>query len=603
MPKVCPDKLKVALYEACERVTESLVEKAEKSPSYLLDKIPQGRAVEPSDNSDVLIYGTARQASAAYRDANFRPRTDLVEGAMTGRDNATERSAEYTVDINDIDDGACNTGRCTFNFSQGFRRRNSRDREFELESEIICAKDLERFPRETAMEYLTNFMTSFKEYTYQVWEDEIMNMAIASSEANGSVLSSDNLHLSTAGWVAPPVYRMSIHYLREYRQYLITQNAIPEDAMLEIEVPSQDWIDMVREDQIRRGGGAGSLNININVDLMDDSEGRMRGRKMHVYDGIKAYFNEKPIRGFFKQTGVSGGQPRFNFVRVYCWTNVAGEEGGLVQRPNQDYNKSEIVVNGATYPMVNLIPVINRKSFSRHSLGGSYRPSGSGKTGTNSIPHDFSVHLLDGAFIPCNDFNDKFKLVGRNRYRFRSVYPEYSGFLAYRHTRPCGYVLDVCTPDIMANPDSLASGMNLAACSEPYCECDDITPVDGLIRLEPCGTVNTVFTGESHTVTFNVYRDNGSDSAVGVTYTFAAGTGTEGTHWSGTDGTLSWADGENDVKTVTATVLAGSGYEDDTVTFTLTLSSATGGATLGCAVATVVIDDASPTVEEGSYEA
>jgi len=93
------------------------------------------------------------------------------------------------------------------------------------------------------------------------------------------------------------------------------------------------------------------------------------------------------------------------------------------------------------------------------------------------------------------------------------------------------------------------------------------------------------------TVTITATRTGGSSGAVGVSYATSNGTALAGSDYVAANGTLSWADGEAASKTFSVSIL------DDTIaegneTFTVTLSSPTGGSTLGSpSVATVTIVD------------
>ena len=104
-------------------------------------------------------------------------------------------------------------------------------------------------------------------------------------------------------------------------------------------------------------------------------------------------------------------------------------------------------------------------------------------------------------------------------------------------------------------------------------------------------------------VTLTVTRTNGSSSAVGVSFATANGSATAGSDYTNTSGTLSWANGDTAGKTITVPILDDSVFEGDE-TFTVALSSVSGGAALGTnATATVTIVDNDPplTVIGGTY--
>ncbi|GDY21177.1 hypothetical protein LBMAG56_25230 [Verrucomicrobiota bacterium] len=113
---------------------------------------------------------------------------------------------------------------------------------------------------------------------------------------------------------------------------------------------------------------------------------------------------------------------------------------------------------------------------------------------------------------------------------------------------------------------------------------------------QPAGTlqftVGTANVGESAgSVLLNVSRTGGTNGAVGVSYATANGTATAGSDYTATSGTLAWAAGDAANKTITVPILNDTTTESSE-TFTVLLSTPTGGATLGTpSTATVTITD------------
>ena len=94
---------------------------------------------------------------------------------------------------------------------------------------------------------------------------------------------------------------------------------------------------------------------------------------------------------------------------------------------------------------------------------------------------------------------------------------------------------------------------------------------------------------DAGTVTLTVQRTGGSSGAVGVSYATADGTAAAGVNYTASSGTLSWADGNADNKTITVSVTDADVIGSET--FTVTLSSVTGGAVLGATyISTVTIN-------------
>lgn len=108
----------------------------------------------------------------------------------------------------------------------------------------------------------------------------------------------------------------------------------------------------------------------------------------------------------------------------------------------------------------------------------------------------------------------------------------------------------------------------------------------GTLKLAPTA-VNVV---EGNSVNLQVLRINGDDGPVSVSYSVAAGTA-QASDFTPASGTLSWADNDDDPKTITVQT------KEDTVaegneTVRVTLSNPTGGAVLDAASkATVTIQD------------
>lgn len=93
--------------------------------------------------------------------------------------------------------------------------------------------------------------------------------------------------------------------------------------------------------------------------------------------------------------------------------------------------------------------------------------------------------------------------------------------------------------------------------------------------------------------TIIVTRTDGSNGAIGISYTTSSGTAIAGSDYTATSGTLSWANGDTSNKTFNIPIIDDAIYEGNE-TVNLTLSNPTGGASLGSpstAVLTILDND------------
>ena len=605
MPSCNPDKIKSALFEEADIVTDIVREKIVKSDRMALRMIPDGGVVERHDNNDTIIYGEARQASRAYQTLDHSVKA-LVSGEMRGR-KENGASGLFTTDINDIADNACH-GQCEIDFAQGFRRRGTVDYGLDVTTPVKCARELDRLGKDHIRGYFTGFKNQFSMWGLDNFSDNLLNLVIQNSESNASVLGANQFNVTTGGWQAPPTKRISIHFLQDYKDHIKAEMKgrgmeAGENYKLEVEMPMDDWIDAVKADQIARN----PTGTAYNTEVFKDDEGPMRGRQFSDYGGIRCYFTDEPIRGYFVQTAIASGNPVYNFVRVYPWLNKQDEEGGIVTGVNHQYRQDQITVDGVTYDMCTLLPHIDPRSFKRYGLMKPLKPMGGANEGVN-----YQVKVIDGAHLGCNDFDDKFKLVARHEFRFKSIYPEFSGFIAYRHGRRQGYAIAVTPRNYEAGPDTPANVERFDACHDDTgcqtAECAQCGKVPGdegacvepsstsaVLNLEPCGAIDAIFLGDAFNIVLRVTRTGDTSSAASVAYATANGTATAGSDYTATSGTLTWEAGDDAPKEITVPVLAtfAEAVADTPDTFTVTISAPVGDTLGTCTVATVSVSDLS----------
>jgi hypothetical protein len=217
--------------------------------------------------------------------------------------------------------------------------------------------------------------------------------------------------------------------------------------------------------------------------------------------------------------------------------------------------------------------------------------------------------VIDGARLGCNDFDDKFKFAARHEFRFKAIYPEFSGYIAYLHGRRTGYVLPVTRRDYTGGPDTFAGpevyrqhsadDCQIAGCAQ----CDKVALKDGtcvtednvplaLLGLSPAGAADTTFLGEAYTLRIAVNRIDGFAGACSVTWTTAHVTTNDSDFLDGS-GTLEWEAGDVDPKYIEIDILDTAAAATPQ-TFRVTLTSPV-GATLkaGASVTTVTLTDLS----------
>jgi ribosomal protein L35AE/L33A len=106
---------------------------------------------------------------------------------------------------------------------------------------------------------------------------------------------------------------------------------------------------------------------------------------------------------------------------------------------------------------------------------------------------------------------------------------------------------------------------------------DDDTPLAGTLQFSEADY--NVDEGDG-SVKITVTREGGSSGAVSVDFAAVDGSAEAGKDYIGIDPTLSWSDGDTSDKTFNISIINDDDFEGDE-TFNLTLSNATGGATIG----------------------
>jgi hypothetical protein len=167
-------------------------------------------------------------------------------------------------------------------------------------------------------------------------------------------------------------------------------------------------------------------------------------------------------------------------------------------------------------------------------------------------------------------------------------------------------------PTGVANNDSLTAAQQVANVAHEQRALDDTRETVAnfkqpeLVSLTGPGTL-TFMTAAATTpeagpsVTVEVHRHIGSTGAVSVQYTTVNGTATAGSDYSATSGTLNWANGDTTAKSIVVPIIQDGALEGDE-TFTITLSSPGGGASLGTlsSIPVRILDDEPDTFPVGN---
>lgn len=589
--------IRAALFEEAALTTDISTEKVGKSDRMVLAKIPDQGVAGRHENHSAIIMGEAGQAGVAYRQENYAVRP-LVAGNMNARTNSGQNGI-FDTDINDIDDNNCR-GATVIDFAQGFRRRDPIPFRAGFETPVKCVRDFDRFDKRYIRAYFEGMRNFFSNFGVDNFAENLLNMVIRYGQANASVIAGGRFEMTEGGWAAPPAKRITIDFLQQYRRRIMQLKRnfgqeVPQDYLLEVEMPEEDVVDAIIKDSLVRNPTGTVYNTNI----LTDELGKLRGRRYTIYGGIKFYFNDTPIRGYFRQSGTGV----YRFVRVLDWVNEVDEEGGVVKRFNFQYDNDTFTDDGVSYPMVTLIPHIDPTSFKRWGLEKPLKPIGDANESVN-----YTVKVIDGAFIDCNEDNDKFKLRGRHEFLWLAKYPELSGMIAYRHGRRASYDFDVVPRTDIENATATAfepvlREQDIDACSQATCaQCDQVADDDlqcvdpgaisnSILTLAPAVTGTAYVPGVNTNVVLEVLRSNLTGGPVTVAYATSNGTASSGSDYTAVSGTLTWEAGDGTPKYITVPFLAAA---TDGQNMSVTISSPT-GATIASGANTVLL-----TIETGA---
>lgn len=323
-----------------------------------------------------------------------------------------------------------------------------------------------------------------------------------------------------------------------------------------------------------------------------------------TFENIEFVLHATPIKGYFVKT--TTGQ--YQFVPISPRKFRKGTGAGLVVEYNEDYDKTQITIGGATYEVFELSPVISDKAFYQQPYGMNAISVGASETGQvrqdATMWNGVQVRVIGGAFIPCNEKLQKFKFQLSNYFKLVPKLPRLSSFVAFRtadyirsanllgvNTRYQGPATEsiIIGPGTQPNASSCADARaglypQLPAPGPQTSACGDGSNSAGKFRTQ-CALV---VAEDASSLVVTVERIDGYEGAASIAYATANGTATSGTDYTAKSGTLSWADGEFGAKSFSIPILAGA---RNNYAFTVGYSSITGATlvTNGCTSTAITI--------------
>lgn len=173
-----------------------------------------------------------------------------------------------------------------------------------------------------------------------------------------------------------------------------------------------------------------------------------------------------------------------------------------------------------------------------------------------------------------------------------------------------GNLLDLNTPGSSASDAPLAigssfndsaAGITIQTVAQGGSGADEWLDVSVTLQARlQWGAASYLVNEQGGSAVLSVTRSNNSSGAVSVQYATASGTASSGSDFTSTSGTLHWTDGDSTPKTISIP-LAADALVEGNETFSVTLSSATGGVIVSPATTTVTIAD--PGSRDSSFNA
>lgn len=564
-------------------------ERMVKQRKYTMRRVKEGSMLDPHDDSRSVIINRGLAQAVGYTDYQdpFLDDCDgpqVKPGQLTGQSGCNDSCGTVNFDtlVNKTAGGACDPGVQIVDYSQGFEYRDFEDARIQISTPERCIETLAQRERKHVADYIEQEAAFLAETAFLSYDRKLTDLAIKNGSANSVVETHLNGEptLTGGGWnpgLTPNdpqlgVRHVTIYWLERYREQIIERlmaATVPgaEDYVLEVEMTREAWKFALVTESLTRTGDGGMVNglgeqIRLHAKLEEKTYGKgdmMMGRKFDTWDGkIRVIFNDKPIRGFLRQTGSSqGGQTTFNFIRVNEYINEESEVG-VRTIANPDYRRNTVECDGQTYPLLELIPHIHKDSFTRHNL-----TQGIGPSGVNPLMANFTIQLLKDQYLSDSDCpnygNKKYRYYMEHKFRWKNTRNEFSGYIMHRRYILPGYDADIINQELVVKSDQANATPRECEVGEvekcdPTCP-DEICDADtNTLEMRPCGAVETSFVGDAKPFRIAVDRAvECSTLAAEVTYGVTEGTALKGTHYEVVDadgnvapatGSLSWEAGE-----------------------------------------------------------
>ena len=547
-------RLKTAIAEEVGNIQAMSERYIAESNDYVTNRIPQG-SFDNREGVDPLKvrYSTAPVPDSQYVDLTV---SGNVNGTMPTRDNCSGAGVEDPAIIDKKGAFGCNLPGQTI--SGGYDEFTRRLQGKAWETEPFCAMDL--ILKKHYNEYIEMLRRDLPKRAREQFGYSLERNVIDFGFYNTSVVG--GFTHSRGNFPARPEGTLDIGTVRRVFAILGAQgwNGMPEVGPI-----SQEAFETMRINYKQNRG----LTIDSSLDSAE-TEFLPNGTQSIMWGGIKWIITPRPTRGYLVAL-VGGG---FSFVPVRPTIARAGTGEGIVTEVNEDYFDCRTVCNGQEHELYEIGYYIDPTAATREAFA---MPQVGGLTFDNQM-FNFQVKMIDGAYLDCNEDNFKGKFRLLHAYAFESLWPELMGAIIYRVSPDCVNVNTPCCDEQcapapgneveMSHPDNPKNNNCSAGDCDPA-ECDDDVdniidplpteedpcpdPVAGLMKLATCGPVITET--DNGEVCMYIERTGGSLGAASVNYATVNGTALAGTDYTATNGTVNWADGENDRKKVCVPII------------------------------------------------